>query len=1252
MPLATLCISVLLFQFSFLVSALEWKSERGFRYAQLTVSANGKAGFAPFAPSVLGITFSNQISEGRGLTNHVYMNGTGVALGDIDGDDLPDIYFCGVDSANQLYRNLGNWRFTNITVAAGVSCGNQPSSGAVFADVDGDGDLDLLVSGIGSGVRLFLNDGQGKFREATSESGLKSDLASMSMALADIDGDGDLDLYVANYGHATIQDEPGLRFRVSTKNGVPTIIAIKDRAPDPEQARRFSIDPETMAVRENGEADVLYLNDGRGHFTPASWGNIFSDENGRPMEPPYDWGLAAMFHDINGDGVPDLYVCNDNQSPDRIWINDGRGKFKAISSRAIRETSFSSMGVDFADINRDGFDDFFVVDMLFRAHVMQHQHLINFSPPARAGQIENRPQYSRNTLFLNRGDGTFAEIAQLASLEASDWSWSPIFLDVDLDGYEDLIITTGLERSLRNADLARQMDTLTKGQKLSIETFQKLRQSFPRLQTPNYAFRNRGDLSFEDRSNDWHFNSTEVCHGMALADLDNDGDLDVVINCLNARPLIYRNDSPAPRLAIQLKGKAPNTRGIGAKIRVFASPSDASPSPLNGERAGVTGENIPMQSQEVISGGRYLSCDDGKRVFATGSFSNNLSVQITWRNGTQTTINNVLCDRLYEFEESNGSTTQRFHNSPIQTNVALFADMSQLLSHRHTEAPFNDFERQPLLPKKLGQLGPGICWADVDGNGWDDLLIGSGRGGEIQMFLNREGKAFGRVGLAKFTGDLPDDVTTILVRPTESGNIIMFGVANYESGAPASVVRQFEIWAGGLQPKGDLSLDSSSIGPMAMADVDGDGRLDLFVGGRVMPGRYPEPAKSHLFRGSEQGFMLDDAAEKVFAETGLVSGALFSDLDNDGFPELILASEWGPLRIFHNDHGRFTERTDSLGFHRAKGWWNGIAAGDFDGDGKMDLIASNWGRNTKYHRFTTQPAQLFYADLRKRGTIDLIEAHFEPSLNAIVPWRSKDALLAAFPFLAERVPTFNAYSTLSVSNLVGEDFSKLRALDANTFDTSVFLNRGDYFERVSLPLEAQLAPAFGVNVADFDGDGIEDIFLSQNFFAVDAETSRYAAGRGLLLRGEGRGKFKPLPASESGIAIYGEQRGSAVGDFDADGRVDLVVSQSGAETKLFRNTQATPGVRVRLIGPPQNPWAVGAVLRIVSDGQYGAAREIQAGSGYWSQDSPVEVLAAPNAKFTQLWVRWPGGRTNIVDFPPNVRQISLSQDNMLKVKAD
>jgi hypothetical protein len=617
-----------------------WQEGSGFRFRPLTVSAGGKSGFTLLSPQVTGIRFTNALPEWRSLTNTILPNGSGVTAGDIDGDGRCDLFFSGLGGGSRLYRNLGNWRFDDITERSGLNCSNLDATGAVLADIDGDGDLDLVLNSSGGGTHVFLNDGRGHFTESPQV--LDVGRGGTSLALADTRGDGRLDLYIANYRSSTILDAPGTRFTMKMVNGQPEVASINGKPlTDPEWTNRFAfktgLDSQgrvRFAREELGEPDGFFRNNGHGHFEAVSWTDgTFLDEDGRTLsQPPLDWGLSVMFRDFDGDGAPDLYVCNDFDTPDRFWLNDRQGHFRAAPRRAVRQTSFSSMGIDVADLDRDGHDDFMVVDMLSRDHRRRlTQRNSSHEAMASASSNSDRPQVTRNTLFLNRGDGTYAEIAQYAGLEASEWSWAPIFLDVDLDGYEDLLIPNGFIRDNMNVDVQNQIKQVTGRQKTVSAEALGLRRLFPPLATANLAFRNLGDLRFEDCSQAWGFDTPVISQGACLADLDNDGDLDVIVNNLNEAAGIYRNDSSAPRIAVRLNGRGANTRGIGARIVVTGGPV--------------------FQSQVVVCGARYLSGDDAMRVFAAGSPTSTLRIEVTWRSGKRSLVPGVLPNCLYEIME-------------------------------------------------------------------------------------------------------------------------------------------------------------------------------------------------------------------------------------------------------------------------------------------------------------------------------------------------------------------------------------------------------------------------------------------------------------------------------------------------------------------------------------------------------------------------------------------------------------------------
>jgi enediyne biosynthesis protein E4 len=1204
-----------------------------------SATSGASSGFVLIPPSHSGISFTNRLDELAGAANRILYNGAGLAAADYDGDGRPDLFFCDLQGRNRLYRNLGDWRFEDTTSAAGLDQVLPETRGAAFADLNGDGHLDLLVSVNGRGVLCRINDGRGRFTDATSEAGTwVSGTGPTTLALADVDGNGTLDLYVTRYRPDDIRDRGQVKMRMV--NGQPVL-------PGAETNRFTLIDGR---LEERGQADQLYWNDGTGRFRAAGWtdGTFLDGSGNRLSEPPWDWGLSATFRDLNGDGAPDLYVCNDYWTPDRCWINDGHGRFRALAEGTIRKTPASSMGADFADIDRDGRVDGFFVDMLSRFPAMRkRQGFAQMLRPAPVGGFGNQMiQVMRNTLCWNRGDGTYAEIAGFANLTAADWAWSPIFTDVDLDGYEDLLVGAGHFRDVQDFDGEAKVQASQRArtgfatdadrQKAFTQELMDHYRFYPKLDLPIGAFRNLGQASFEETTSAWGLDVPGVNHGLALADFDGDGALDLAVNRLNAVALLFRNRSTSGRLAVRLVGNTPNTQAIGAQVTLL-------------------GGAVPRQTTEVIGGGRYLSGSDTLVSFATGSAEDGMRLEVRWRDGTLTTVNDVRRNRLYEIR----SVEPRQKTSPADVSVSarnhaspLFEDLSSTLNHRHAEEAFDDFERQPLLPYKLSQAGPGVAWVDLDADGDDDLVVGAGRGGVAAAFRNEGGARFSRI--QALDGETAaDDMAGMVAWMDDDGQAqVLAGLTGYESRADSPVK------AMGLRddrfrwlPAGPTAPGQHGAGTLAMGDPLGDGRLHLFAGGGVIPGQYPAGAPSQLWRRESGAWRLDQRNSALLVNLGIVNSAVWSDLTGDGRAELVLACEWGPIRIFQFRGPVLTEVTDAWGLSTFTGWWRGVVPLDLNGDGRLDLVASNWGWNSPYRASRERPLVLVHGQLAQPGVVDLIETEWIG--NALAPRRQLAAMARSLPFLLERFSSHRDYSEATLDQVLGDRLALSRRASVQTLASMVFINTGQSFRAAELPREAQFAPGFGLAVADFDGDGHEDVFMAQNLSAVIPEITALDAGLGLWLRGDGSGGLSAMSPMESGIRMTGDQRGAAVSDMDGDGRPDLVVAQNGGDTRLFRNRGGRPGLRVRLKGPPTNPSGLGAVLRFESGGRTGPAREVHGGSGYWSQESLVSVLALPaGTSEGVLTVRWPGGAVTRVAVPSSTREITVDLTGAAAVKAD
>lgn len=1189
--------------------------------------AAGQPFFTSLPSATTGVTFTNPLTFERALTNQIFLNGSGVAAGDVDGDGRVDLFFAGFSGASALWRNVGLFRFTNITASAGLaSLTNFDATGAALADVDGDGSLDLVVNTVGQGTWVFINDGSGRF---TRKAPLNLGRGGSSLALADVDGDGALDLYVANYRRETMRDDPGARFVLSGAGGREAVTSYNGRpTTNADLVGRFRV--VKGKVLEQGEPHAFYLNDGRGNFRPVPWNQgAFLDAEGRPLtEPYYDWGLSCVFRDLNGDGRPDLYVCNDFESPDRLWINEstnGLVRFRLAPWQSRAHQPAFSMGVDVADINRDGRDDFLVVDMLSRDHRLRTTQVDGLPPGyAFAGVWDDQPQFSMNMLYLANGDGTFSEISRLAGLAASEWSWCPVFLDVDLDGYEDLLVSNGHLLDLMDADVADAGASAAAQRRLTSREILEQRRQYPRLNAQKAAFRNRGNLTFEDVSASWGFQADAVTHGMALADLDGDGALDVVVNSLQGPALIFRNNAAAPRLAVRLRGRRPNTRGIGARILVRGGP-------------------VPEQSQVIQAGGRYLSSDDPMRVFAAGA-AKDLEVEVRWPSGRRTLLSRVTPNQTLSITEP---ADPPLASLPAKRSPPpLFEEVSSNLGHVDPAVAFDDFGRQPLLPRKWSAAGPSATWTDINGDGWDDLVMGANAGGRLTLWTNVLGRSFAKSEPPVVNRPLGRTLTTIVPVHTT----LLAGSSNYRDGVTNGGLLRVIDPSRGINGE-SLGGQGITVGPVALADVETNRSLWLFIGGRSTPGRWPEPADSLLVR-FEAGKL---AVQQRLERLGNVTAACFADLDGDGADDLIAACDWGPIRVFHNEHGRFLETTTSWGLAGFTGWWNSVAVGDFDEDGRLDIIAGNWGWNQfpsvappdpSAAPPTTAIRRCWYGDISGAGGVDVVESYVDAA-GREWPFRRVDTLLAAFPEWRVRYPTRAAFGSATVPQLLGDAAARLTVLEARWFATTVFLNRKGRFEERALPVEAQFSPVFGLAVADFDGDGHQDVFLAQNFFGLPRDQLRQDAGRGLLLTGDGRGNFNPMSSLASGIAFYGEGRAAAVCDFDHDGRPDLAVTQEGGPTHLLHNVGGRPGLRTRLGGSAAAPLVAGALLRGVSAAGPGPVFAVSAGSGHQSVDSP-EIVVTGTQPLQRLEVRWPGYGWRRYEIPVGANDLTVNPDGSAK----
>lgn len=1202
-----------------------WHDEGAVRWREVVVR-RGSPGFTAMSGDRTGIRFTNRVSDSLLLGNRILGQGAGVALGDVDGDGLPDVFLARTEGCSALFRNLGDWKFEEVTAAAGVGACDRHSSGAAFADVDGDNDLDLLLLATTGPNAIFVNDGSGRFTERRDLGLDSTGRGGTTIAMADVDGSDRLALFVANYKPYFVDDSippQGRSFNQLAREVAPRQFEI---VPARQRDYKIVLRPDMGGLRmtQRAEPDELYLPTGDGRFRRvALTDGRFRDAANRPLRAPSEsFTLGARFADLNGDGAPDLYVANDFEDTDELWFNDGRGTFRLADWFAQRQISNSTMGIDVGDVNGDGLPDLFAVDMLANdSRRLRTQIPTNTAFPKKPGEWTMQLQHQRNTLFINRGDGTFAEVGQAAGVHASGWSWGTLITDVDLDGWPDLLVANGHLWDIMDADVQESLQN-----RLNAVDWQRIRWEFPRLALRNVAFRNRGDLTFEDVSNRWRFGTeADVSHAMAAADLDGDGDLDIIVNRLDSPALVLRNDAPAPRVAVRLIGAAPNTRAVGATVRV-------------------TARGLPSQQREIAVGGLYMSHSDYLASFAMGQ-ADSATIVVDWRDGTSTTLTGVRPNRLYEVR-ADGARPR----PPVDARPAapLFEDVSAMLGgHAHTEQWFDDWGRQFLLPSAISTLGPGLAWFDADRDGAEDLLVGASAGGRVAMFRNQNGRL--TPGGAPFP--IAQMSLTGLVGWAEgSASRLLAGQSTWQArseaemqGAPAVVQLRLARGQGVGDAAPAVGSHAAATGPLAMADYDGDGRLDLFVGSRAIPMQYPLPPSSGLFRNVDGAFTFDITNAAVLNSVGMVSAAVFADVTGDGHVDLLFAREWDSILLLINDgRGRFAVAPASWGLSRWTSRWNGIATGDLDGDGRLDVIATSWGRNTALPADSANPLVMVHGPIGARGEQEMLLARRDPRVGGLAPLTSYARARVAIPGLLNTVRTFAEWADAPVDRALGPLASRTSRMTAITMDHMVFMNRGDRFEATALPAEAQLAPAFHVGVADLDGDGDDDVYLSQNFSHTAIGRPRDDAGRGLVLLNDGTGRLTPMSGQASGVVVYGDQRGAGHADFDGDGRIDVAVTQHGGTTRLFKNRGAAPGLRVRLRGDSLNPDGIGAQVRVFFGARAGPVREVQAGSGYWSQNGAVQVFGVPTPP-TRVQVRWPGGRVSEVDVPAGARAVEVSR---------
>lgn len=1107
--------------------------------------------FDPISSEHSGIHFINQITENDSINPlnliNVY-NGGGVGIGDFNNDGLQDIYFTGNMVSNKLYLNKGDFAFQDITVEAGVGGEGRWCRGVAVIDINNDGWLDMYVCAtIKSNPEqrrnlLYINQGLDKngvphFKEMAKEYGLDDTLHSTMATFFDYDNDGDLDMYLV-------------------VNEIP-------KGYNPNVYR---------PIINNGSwpsTGHLFRND----WDPVLKHPVFTDVSKQAGITHEGMGHQATITDINHDGWKDIFVSNDFIGDDLLYINNHDGTFTNMASSYFKHTSSTSMGQDVEDINNDGLPDIVELDMdpednYRKKTFMGANNYQNYINTETFGYMY---QYARNTLQLNQGPRVngndsigapiFSEIGFLSGIAETDWSWTPMVVDFDNDGYRDIIVTNGYPRDVSDHDFIN-----FRNQSSSVASKQTLLDQIPQVKIHNYAFRNKGDLTFSDVSASWGLMKPKFSSGAAYVDLDNDGDLDLVINNINDEALIYRNTSREKHaetshyLQVKLVGDSLNRSGMGALIELHYD---------HGKQQ--VYENTPYRG--------YLSTVETRAHFGLGTESMVDSVVVRWPGGRMQLLRNVKADQVLTINSKDADLMYTSVKNVLAKGT-LFRDITDSAGVHfvHQQRDYIDFNIQKMLPHKLSEYGPALTVGDIDGNGLDDFICGGAAGNSAQLFLQQANGRFVQrslLSVSEAAGKASDDLGLLLFDADGDGDLDLYITSGGYENEPNSPVYQDRLYVN--DGKGNFHYDSLALPEnlnsklcVRAADYDHDGRPDLFVSGRVIPGQYPEPVDSRIYHNdSHDGHIhftdVTATVAKDLLHIGMVCDASWTDFDGDGWPDLVLAGEWMPVTFLKNDKGVFHNVTAGTGIGDQSGWWNSIVAGDFDNDGDIDYVVGNLGLNSFYKASDQYPVRVYGKDFDKNGIYDMITSLYLPDRNGDkqeFPAESRDDLLKQMNFLRRKFPDYKSYAVATMDKVLDADLRKgALMLQANNFRSCLLRNDGNgKFTLLPLPVEAQFSVPNGMVADDFDGDGKLDLALTGNDYGTDPSNGRYDALNGLLLKGDGKGGFSSQTILQSGLYIPGNGK-ALVKLRSAKGGYLLVASQNRGPIKIFslkRNVQCIP----------------------------------------------------------------------------------------------
>jgi len=1034
------------------------------------------------------LDFQNPIKQTRDHNHMIdveFISGGGVAVGDINGDGLQDVFCTANQGPDKLYLNKGNLRFEDISSSAGILNDVTWSRGVTFVDIDRDGDQDIYVcksiylEDEFSANQLYINNGDLTFTERAEEFGIADHGFSVQASFADFNKDGYVDLYLVN--------QP------------PSI---------PGRGGQLNVSMNRNLLF----SDKLYINNKKGGFEDMT--KAYGVGN-------FAFGLNASVGDLNGDGWDDIYVTNDFDVPDHMYINQQNGSFKDVILEATVHISNFSMGSDIADIDNDGWMDIVVLDMMSEDHKRIKTHMGSMKPEEfdRIVQTGGHYQYMFNTLQRNNGNGSFSEIGLLSGVARTDWSWAPLFVDFDNDGYKDLFVTNGVKYNNRNSDLTsvydRKLDSIKRAapngmrsnEQVDLSLFMELA---PQDKLKNYLYRNNGDLTFTDVNHQWGMEALTLSNGAAYADLDNDGDLDVLVNNIDEELYLYENTLEDDHyIRVQLLDTKAYTNVYGSKVSLYK----------NGQL---------WQHDQMINTSGYQSKSEDVLHFGVGQLEVIDSVIVKWSDGSTSQLEMVAVDSLYQLEYQDSKKSIKHvskSTSQMFQEITAAAGISELI---HKENSYDDYAREILLPHKLSQLGPFVAVGDVNADGLEDFAIGGALGAPTQLYFQSAKGDFVMSLQSAFQADAAhEDMGMEFFDFDQDGDLDLYVVSGgneHPEGDSKYQDRLFVNDGSGTFKKASNVLPQIHIsGSRVKAfDFDKDGDLDLFVGGRMVPGQYPMPCNSILLQ-NENGTFKDVSKSRApgFENLGMVTDVAVVDINQDGKDDLIVVGEWMPITIFTQDDAGVFQKEDYEDLKKLSGWYYSVKAEDMDNDGDLDIVAGNLGLNYKYKASHHDPFEIYSDDFDNNGSRDIVLSYNED--GALYPVRGKSCSTQQMPSLREKFPSYEEFGSADLIDVYGPSLENAYNLKAYTFATAVVENKGNgSFEAHPLPNLAQLSSVNCIEIIDANQDGVKDILIAGNMHGSEIETPRNDASIGLVLLGSKEGTYSPVPVNESGFFAKGD----------------------------------------------------------------------------------------------------------------------------------